>query len=126
MFKKLSSFKNEFKLISNDVEKLKLFLTKTFTLKRLILFALGSNLITIFYFIPKYNDSNHNISFSRYLSKKIGQVGNIPVPKFMRRSLYRLYMKIYNVNENEILDTNLENYRTIKEFFIRKIDVSKL
>jgi hypothetical protein len=77
----------------------------------------------MYYAIINYNKNNYNISFTRYISRKAGQLGEITIPQSMRGFIYRRYMKIYNVDEEEILDGDLKNYKTIKEFFIRKIKV---
>lgn len=101
-------------------------LSRAFTMKRFMAFVVFSNIFGVAYFILKYNITNPSLSLSRYVSRKTGQVGEITIPTFMRELVYKGYIKMYSVNKEEILDQNLKNYRTIKEFFIRKIDVSKL
>ena len=48
---------------------------------------------------------------------------NITVPTFLRSTVYGFYMKLYNVNREEIEEQDLTKYRSLKDFFIRKIKV---
>jgi len=41
----------------------------------------------------------------------------------MRNIIFGLFIKIFKVNTEEVLDKNLTNYRSINEFFTRKIDL---
>jgi hypothetical protein len=102
---------------------MKEFLLASLTLKRFMTFCSVTYFIGMYYAIINYNKNNYNISFTRYISRKAGQLGEITIPQSMRGFIYRRYMKIYNVDEEEILDGDLKNYKTIKEFFIRKIKV---
>jgi len=86
-------------------------------------FGLASNFAAFIYFLIRFNNYNFDLSPGRFISRRVGRIGDITIPSFMREKVYNMYMKIYNVNKEEILDQNLENYKTIKEFFIRKIDV---
>ena len=59
------------------------------------------------------------------VSKATGYVFGIYIPHFMRSAVYNTYIKSFGANYEEILDKNLKNYKNIKQFFIRKIDMSK-
>jgi hypothetical protein len=123
MFKKFSNKISNFREILSDRKLLKQKSIQALSLKNIIVFGLVSNVAAMMYFIPKYNEDNYSISVSRYIARKVGQITNVTIPKSIRKTLYGLYIKMYNVNTDEILDKNLENYNNIKEFFIRQIDV---
>jgi hypothetical protein len=94
------------------------------TSKTFIKYFMCFNLIVAAYTLPKYNYQNYKLSYSRWLSRQIGRVGDISIPEFMRKSLYNFYVKMYSVNSEEILNQDLNSYKTIKDFFIREINVS--
>ena len=98
-------------------------LGKIFTFRRLLIYGMITNGIGIVYYVNKYNQHNYNISYSRIISRITGRITNITIPTFLRKSVYRFYMKLYNVNEDEILDKDLTKYRSLKDFFIREIKV---
>ncbi len=74
---------------------------------------------------PFFNNSNLNLSFTRIVSRLIGKLGNCKLPLFIRSTVLNGYIKVFNVNKEEILDQELNNYETVKDFFIRKINVNK-
>jgi hypothetical protein len=123
MFKNLFAGLRELRSNMKDEKKKNDILLNVLTSKKLFIFGMSLNVLGLAYFMSKGNDSNLDFSMSRYLSRKVGKIGDITIPTFMRKSIYSGYMKMYNINKEEILDQNLENYKTIKEFFIRKIDV---
>lgn len=123
MFKKFLGGLKEIKSTFKDERKKSEFIANIFTSKKLVIYGLTCNIIGIAYFMGKVNDKNLDLSMSRWVSRKVGRVGDITIPTFLRKYVYTGYMKMYNINKEEILDQNLENYKTIKEFFIRKIDV---
>jgi len=96
---------------------------KIFTIRRLIIYSLVSNFIGIAYYVSKYNVDSYNLSYSRFISRTTGRVMNITVPTFLRSTVYGFYMKLYNVNREEIEEQDLTKYRSLKDFFIRKIKV---
>lgn len=119
-FKNFQSFKE---MAKNDKQLEEAFKSK-FSFKTSFLIFAGTNIGAALFFLIKFNDSNPDISISRFISRKTGIIGEITIPKFLRKHVYEAYMKMYNVNKEEILDQNLENYTNIKEFFTRKIDVN--
>lgn len=74
---------------------------------------------------PIFNRSNFNLSVSRVASRLVGMVGECKLPLFMRSTVLNSYINFYQVNREEILDPELNNYETVKEFFIRKIKVNQ-
>jgi phosphatidylserine decarboxylase len=81
------------------------------------------NLIGIFSIV--YYISDYHKKTSVHLSKVAGVVANLKLPTFLRSPIFNFYMKIYNVNYDEILEKDLKSYKTVNEFFIRKIDMKK-
>lgn len=61
--------------------------------------------------------------FTRLVSRRFGNLFAIKIPTFLRKLIFNGYCWLFNVNKEEILDKNFTNYRTVNEFFIRKIDV---
>lgn len=121
---KYNTFISEYTLAKKSSNTLfEFFFKKLLTPRRFIILTVGVNAFSLFYLLPKYNKTNLDISVSRNISRKIGKIMDTTVPVFMRKSVYGLYMKVYNVNEDEILDPNLENYKNLKEFFTREIKV---
>jgi len=117
-----NSLKN-FQALAKDDKKLEEAIKSTISFKSTFLFFTVTNIGALIYFVLKYNESNHDISFTRYVSRLTGRIGNITIPIFLRKYVYNYYMWLYSVNKDEILDKNLENYANIKDFFTRKIDV---
>ena len=126
MFKNLFAGLRELRSNIKDEKKKNDILLNVLTSKKLFIFGMSLNVLGLAYFMSIGNNSNLDFSMSRYVSRKVGKIGDITIPSFMRKYVYSGYMKIYNINKEEILDQDLENYKTIKEFFIRKIDVSKI
>jgi hypothetical protein len=124
MFKKILSNFTKAKTIYRDDRQLNDSLLRLLTSKRLFIFGIVSNIIGLAYYLGKYNETNIDLSMSRYLSRKVGIIGNITIPIFMRKFVYERYMGIYNVKREEILEQDLQSYKTVKDFFIRKIDVN--
>jgi hypothetical protein len=120
LFEKTQAFKNTLR----DPKTRSEYIFKLLTSKKFLMFGLFSNLFGIVFLSFSFNDKFVDKSFTRFISRWAGRLGNVNVPEFMREGLYNLYMNIYNVNREEILDQNLKNYKNIKDFFIRQIDVS--
>jgi len=59
----------------------------------------------------------------RSLSKAIVAFTHLPIPVLMRKKVFGLFIKIFKVNKDEVLDQNLSNYRSLNEFFTRKINL---
>jgi phosphatidylserine decarboxylase len=57
---------------------------------------------------------------TRISSTLAGSVGRCYIPGFMRRPLFGLYSKVYNVNQEEMVEP-LENYNSFVEFFTRQV-----
>ena len=93
------------------------------TFRRLFKYTIITNSLAIAYYTLKNNDTRIDISFSRYISRKTGWITQITIPTFFRKPLFNFYCYFYNANREEILDQNFSNYKTINEFFIRKIKV---
>lgn len=123
MFKKILDFKNKCKNIYKDEKLLNEFLIRTLTSKKLFAYILISNLVGMVYWSAVINENNFEKSWTRFISRKIGKIGDFTIPEFLRNTIYSIYIKSYNVNRDEILDQNLKNYKNIKQFFIREIDV---
>ena len=93
------------------------------TLRRLFIYTIVTNGIGLLYYIGKNNIDTYNMSYSRFMSRCTGKIMNITVPTFLRKYVYGFYIKFYNVNKDEIKEQNLSTYRSLKDFFIREIDV---
>lgn len=72
---------------------------------------------------PIFNETNLNLSISRIVSRLVGKIGDFRLPLFMRSTVLNSYINFYKVNREEISDPELNNYETVKDFFIRKINV---
>jgi hypothetical protein len=94
-----------------------------FTFKRLVVFTVASNGIYLFYYLYKHNDKRKDLSMTRWLSRKVGWLTRVELPTFMRKFVFDSYCKFYNVIREDILDPNFENYKSVNDFFIRKIKV---
>jgi len=57
----------------------------------------------------------------RILSRFAGKVLNATVPEKYRERLYKAYAKKFNCNLDEMLDEDLTHYKSIAQFFYRKI-----
>ena len=125
MLKIKSFFKNfqNLKTLAKDDKRIEEAIKSKITFKSSLIFFAVSNVGMLLYFVIKYNENNYDLSLTRYISRKTGSIGNITIPQWLRKYVYEGYMKMYSVDKEEILDQNLENYTTIKEFFTRKIDV---
>lgn len=55
------------------------------------------------------------------LSKFTGYGATVTVPKFMRSTLYGMYVKAYDCDMQEAQDPHLESYRSFAEFFNRPL-----
>ncbi len=128
MIKLKNFFKNfqSLKSMVKDEKKLEETFKSKISFKTTFIFFTVSNVGGILYFLFKYNETNPDLSLTRYISRKTCSIGNITIPIILRKYVYEAYMKIYSVNKEEILDQNLENYANVKEFFTRKIDVKIL
>ncbi len=122
MKKILGSFKQAVN-ITKDERKSQEALQKIFTSKKLFIYGLLFNVVGVGIYMYKFNENNYDMSLSRLVSRIAGRFGDITIPKFLRKPVYTAYMKIYNVNFEEITDKNLENYKCVKDFFIREINV---
>lgn len=91
--------------------------------KEVIYYVLLTNMISFCIFIKYFNKSYINLSLTRLISRITGNILAISVPIFMRKFIYNCYIKTFKVNAEEILDQRLENYKSVNEFFIRKIQV---
>jgi hypothetical protein len=125
MFKKLFQNVREFNHTIKDPKSREQLFFKILSSKKLFWYGFITNVIGLSIYSILINDKIYEISLTRFISRWVGRLGNTTVPESLRERLYNLYMKTYNVNREEILDQNLKNYKNIKEFFIRHIDVSK-
>jgi len=115
--------KNFFKVMRNPNDR-KNFLLSKLTLKNFIIYGMLTNIVSTIILIPIFNDSYINLSISRLVSRMIGKIGDLNIPLFMRNNVFSSYIRFYKVNRDEILDPDLNNYNTVKDFFIRKIKVN--
>jgi hypothetical protein len=107
----------------SDTQKFNEEMIKIFSVKRFIIVSAIGNISAYLFYLAYYNEKNLDVSLGRGVSRRVGLISNVTIPDFMKDYLYGGYMKMYNVNKEEILDQNLKNYKNIREFFIRKIDV---
>ncbi len=87
------------------------------------MYTVVSNVAYIFYYLYKYNDKRKDLSMTRWLSRKVGWLTRVELPVFIRKYVFDFYCKFYNVIREDILDPNFENYKSVNDFFIRKIKV---
>lgn len=116
-------FRKFIKIMRNPDDR-KNFLLSKLTLKNFIIYGLLTNVVSTIILIPIFNDSYINLSISRLVSRMVGRIGDFHIPLFMRNNVFSSYIRFYKVNQDEILDPELQNYNTIKDFFIRKIKVN--
>ena len=57
----------------------------------------------------------------RIISRFSGKLLNLNIPEKYRAKVYRAYAKKYGCNLDEMLDEDLTHYKSIAEFFYRKI-----
>lgn len=123
MFKRiLSKWKSFLSVYDTPQKRTTYLISKLSSGKSFFYIVMTSNIFMVYLYI-KYNESNYNHSLSRYVSRKVGSIMNINVPSFLRESLYKIYIKNYNVNRDEMIEKDLNKYENLKEFFTRKIDV---
>ena len=58
-------------------------------------------------------------------SSMAGKIMDLYIPVSLRKIIYKAYIKKFKVNQEDILEKDLTQYKTLNEFFIRKIDMSK-
>jgi len=121
--KKYQKLLNLSKILANKKERDSFLLSKL-TFKNFLIFGIATNIGLTLLAIPFYNETYINLSLSRFISRISGKIGNIPVPQILRENVYDFYSYFYGVNKDEILEKELKNFRTIKDFFIREIDVN--
>lgn len=109
--------------IMKQPEERRTFLLSKFTFKNFVVVGLLTNVVSTIVLMPFFNETYINLSLSRFVSRMVGKIADTKIPEFMRRHIYESYIRFYNVNQDEILDQDLTNYKTIKDFFIRKINV---
>ena len=80
-----------------------------------------TSVIAIVYFIVKFY--KYDVSLSRSISRKVGWLMKRTLPKFSRRIVFNLYCYFYKVNKEEIKEQNFQSYRSVNDFFVRKIKV---
>ena len=85
--------------------------------RRSFIFAVILNVVGLTYY------AYFRYFFTRLVSRRFGNLFAIKIPTFLRTHVFNGYCWLFNVNKMEILDKNFKNYRTVNEFFIRKIDV---
>lgn len=81
------------------------------------------NLAFAFYFLMQHLQFAK--LFTIQTSKFTGFLFSLKLPIFLRKPIYKSYIWFYNVNLDEILEKDLENYKSINEFFIRDIIMEK-
>lgn len=94
-----------------------------FTFRRLWVYTLITNFVAITYYTIISNERTYSMSVSRAISKRIGWIMDLSVPTFMRKFVFGFYIWFYNVNKDDILESDLTKYRSLSEFFTRKIKV---
>lgn len=58
-------------------------------------------------------------------SSMAGKIMDLYIPVSLRKVIYKAYIKKFKVNQDDILNKDLTQYKTLNEFFIRKIDMLK-
>lgn len=58
-------------------------------------------------------------------SKIAGTMFNTKLPEFLRPIICKLYINAFKVNEDDILNKDFKSYKSLNEFFIRKLDLSR-
>ena len=57
----------------------------------------------------------------RGISALTGKIANLNLPKPLLLLILKMYISLYKINTEEILIKDLKDYKTINEFFIRKL-----
>jgi hypothetical protein len=124
-------FKKRIKSLINFYQKIKNprdrndFLLSKLTFKNFLIFGILTNIGTTLIFLPFYNETYINLSISRLISRFSGKIGNTQIPSILREHIYNFYSYFYGVIKSEIKEKELKNFKSIKDFFIREIDVKK-
>jgi phosphatidylserine decarboxylase len=58
---------------------------------------------------------------TRRLSRWTGYACNMPLPPYLRKYMYLGFGKLYGVNFDDILEEDINNFRTFNQFFTREI-----
>ena len=68
-------------------------------------------------------DSARNVmaNLTKTLSRNWGYIVSTEIPKWLRAPLYTLYIKTFNCNMEEVEIKDLTHYRSIQEFFTRRL-----
>ena len=122
--KKIKSLINLYQILKNPRDR-KEFLLSKLTFKNFLIFGIITNIGTTLLFLPVYNETYINLSISRLISRFSGKIGNTQIPSILREKVYNFYSYFYGVNKSEIVEKDLKNFKSIKDFFIREIDVNK-
>jgi hypothetical protein len=115
--------KKENKLVFFRAIEIRNFLASQANFKRLFKWTMILNFAYFGYYLILHNEEQYNWSFTRGVSRRVGYLAQMKIPETLRNPIFNYYCKVYNVNKEEILDQNFKNYKSINEFFIRKIKV---
>jgi hypothetical protein len=87
------------------------------------------NIITFLIIITTYKilfkkKKERNISyFLIFVSKLVVFLAHLKPPVIIRPLYFKLMIKIFKINKDEMLDQNLKNYSCFSDMFIRQIKV---
>jgi phosphatidylserine decarboxylase len=121
LFKRATEAKHALKdekLVTNAI-------MENITFKRFFIYSTVTNIGAALIILGFYNYKYPELSIGRWVSRQTGRIGEIKIPKFMRKFVYNRYISMYSVNKEEMIEQNLESYENIKDFFTRKIDMTK-
>ncbi len=113
----------KFLQVMSNSEDRKIYLSSKLKLKNFIYYSLIINSVLSFTILTFINDSYIDLLFNRYFSRIAGKLTEIKIPKFLREEIYNYYIKFYKINKDDILNSELANYETFKDFYIREINV---
>lgn len=119
---KASKVIRRLKLLRNPSERLYIYKTQ-FTFKNFLCFTILANAAASLIIFALYNDLYFKFSFTRLISKFYGKLSDLSLPLYIRSELFSVYSYFYQIDLDHLLDKDLENFQSFKEFFIRKIKV---
>lgn len=77
-----------------------------------------------YYYASSSNKSIHTFATIN-ASKIAGVMFSTKFPQFLMPLMCNIYIRVFNVKEDDILNKDYKSYKSLNEFFIRQIDLSR-
>ena len=98
-------------------------LTRLVSSKLIIPATVGAYGFLMFLKARKEQEHKYALALSRKISRMSGRLGNMPLPPYLRQYFFLGFGKMIGVNLEEMLEKDLDKFRTFNEFFSREIDM---